>query len=324
MQVTLRKAFSWLSVLVTFTAYAFNYPDVTITGKITDGSSGTPLSYAQVQVQRTNCADGSSAIHSDHQGSYELNVQVDGDAGCQMIITFANEGYVSRRFTIDASKLVAKQADEQVWTIDLQVQLWREGSKGAKATSLGKCTYVQDIQNFTCKGEAAINTRMDEDLLGIKGKIDGIGNDLVVYGRVETLFGDHPLKDTEIMIFSEKNELIRATNADRNGNYFFRLEYDRVALVTYQLKGFVSKTIVFDTHAVPLNEQADGFAANVDVKLFEPIPGEDLSFLQEPMGRSAFDPETINFRWDLAVTMPVKERLDAIIQRHIERQRADP
>jgi hypothetical protein len=139
---------------------------------------------------------------------------------------------------------------------------------------------------------------------------------------VESLFGDAAIKDAEIMIFSAEGEFVKATNTDRTGSYFFRLAYDQVMHVTYQMKGFVSKTIIFDTNSVPMEERDAGFAANVDVKLFEPIPEEDLSFPSDPMGRSAFDPATLNFKWDLLIMVPIKERLDAIIHRHIQRQRA--
>jgi hypothetical protein len=303
-------------------AKGFDFPDVHISGIMSDGATGTPIAYAGITVTRSNCSDGAARILSDAEGRYELDVQVDEGTKCSMSISFTCEGYISRTFVIDASKLVEKDNEEQTWFIQLQVQLWRNGIKGAKASPLGKCVFSTDIETFECKGEASVSTGMDAEYLRLKTEVTEPVADLVIYGRVESLFGDAAINGAEIIVRSPSGEQLSVTKTDRKGSYFFRLAYDQIVHVTYQMQGFVSKKIIFDTNSVPVQERDPGFAANVDVKLFEPIPEEDLSFLSEPMGRSAFDPATLNFKWDLQVTMPVKERLDAIIHRHIQRQRA--
>jgi hypothetical protein len=86
--------------------------------------------------------------------------------------------------------------------------------------------------------------------------------------------------------------------------------------ISFSRPDLVGKRLLIHPNTIPAGAHEPGFRANVDIRLFAPIPAEDLSFLQEPIGILVYDAGQENMGWDMDYSGPLLQRLNTILQRH--------
>ena len=88
-------------------------------------------------------------------------------------------------------------------------------------------------------------------------------------------------------------------------------------------EGRVAKTVEIDLTGTPDSLWIGGVAMNVEITLFEALPGVDYSVLKEPMGKARYNAEQDNLAWDLEYTEGMRQRLEALMEAY-DRQRSTP
>ncbi len=100
-------------------------------------------------------------------------------------------------------------------------------------------------------------------------------------------------------------------NLQRGGNYVIR----------FSLPGHVTKCYAVDTHGPVWEGDNREISVDVEMTLFENVPGVDLSFFDMPMGLARFSATTGMLSWDKAYEeriRPEVDRLMALVRAHRE------
>ena len=113
--------------------------------------------------------------------------------------------------------------------------------------------------------------------------------------------------------FIPENGMDSTVVADAKGYYEMKMTFDQPFRVEYAANGKVAKIVEIDPRTVPNKERKQGFVVWTDITLFEPVPGADFSFLDEPIGKSAYDAKSGTMAWDMDYSLPIMERLNNLL-----------
>jgi hypothetical protein len=83
----------------------------------------------------------------------------------------------------------------------------------------------------------------------------------------------------------------------------------------------VSKNVTINTSSIPEEERQGGMGMNVEMTLFQELPGVDFKLLQQPIGKSKYDPATKNLAWDLAYTAQIQAEMSRMLKEYDERKK---
>lgn len=293
--------------------------DLYFNGIIRDAITGDSLPGCMVQVQQDR--DGLIRnVPVNENGEFLWSVApVEGPRS--YTFHFKAEGHIPQEWRMDASGLGAVSDNRDGWVLLQDVRLL----PGERRAQKNKCVFNSRDSIFKCSGvpddriwsgfvELVIPT-LHADKYAAIDTLPGLN----IYGYVRDHWTKDKIPGAEVLVTVDgagTNSTILHTDAF--GFYACSLPFDGTYNITYSQIGMVSKTIVLDMHNVPVEDRVAGFGAHVDVRLFPPISGEDLSFLDEPLGRMSYDPALQNMAWDMQITAPLLERLDAILKRSRE------
>jgi hypothetical protein len=145
-------------------------------------------------------------------------------------------------------------------------------------------------------------------LLFVLGCATCQAQDLLVYGKIRQYERDAPLHGAEVHL-SRNGSHVVTVQCDSVGYYGISLDVGQQYVLDYRSPGRVSKTVWIDLRGVPADD--GGYGMNVDVRLFAPQDGVDVSFLQEPIGKAAYDSTAHGIRWDMEYTAPRMELVNS-------------
>ena len=100
-----------------------------------------------------------------------------------------------------------------------------------------------------------------------------------------------------------------------NGKFDLSLPPDGIYLLEFSKFGHVTKRIEFSTKNVPPEDAKYGFEFPMEMNLFEKMEGLDVSVLDKPIAKVAFDPSTGYMDYDPAYTKSIQKELDSKIQK---------
>ncbi|MBS1583916.1 MAG: hypothetical protein JST66_17090, partial [Bacteroidetes bacterium] len=154
--------------------------------------------------------------------------------------------------------------------------------------------------------------------LSAQAQVDNV----YVYGTVKDQFTAKKLDGITVTVFKNGSKLAEAvTNA--SGKYEFNLDYGSEYKLLYAKPGMVSKNITIDTRNVPEEERAGGHGMNVEVNLFNELPGIDFSVLQQPIGKAKIDPTTNEMSWDLQYTAQIRSEIDRLMKEYEDKKKRE-
>jgi hypothetical protein len=305
---------------------AAQYHDLVLKVRVSD-ADGKPLAFPIIKAVDVNNRNGEGYhLLGDANGRIENRMTSVSRRAWAYELEVKAEGYASEQLVLDGSEFDMTVATSDLWTFEMEIRLQRKLEDKDMDRGLTRCAYDAKRDRFKCEGNfrkvISVTRSVDPDLAARMAllEVEDAKEGVMVYGYVRDHVSDLGLAAAVVRILPEdgtaRDTLVR-TNAF--GFYVFTLGYDRVFRLTYSAEGTVSKTIVIDLMNIPEEHRLRGFGMNVDMRLFAPIPGEDLSFLEQPMGRSRFVPESGAIDWDHSVSSPVIQRLDEIMQRNRKR-----
>ncbi|MCB9359866.1 MAG: hypothetical protein H6587_10380 [Flavobacteriales bacterium] len=118
----------------------------------------------------------------------------------------------------------------------------------------------------------------------------------------------------------------KTLTSESSGKFNAALEPDAVYVLEFSKPGHVTKRIEFSTKNVPPDDAKYGFEFPMEMNLFEKMDGLDVSILNKPIAKVAFDPATGYMDYDPAYTKSIKselERLKKELEEKLKQQEAD-
>ncbi|NQX98048.1 MAG: hypothetical protein HRT73_09235 [Flavobacteriales bacterium] len=115
----------------------------------------------------------------------------------------------------------------------------------------------------------------------------------------------------------------KTLNSPSNGKFEVNLDPNAVYVIEFSKFGYVTKRMEFSTKNVPPDDAKYGFDFPMEMNLFEEVPDLDVSILNQPIAKVAFNPETGYMDYDAAYTKSIKKELDRLKKELAERQKAD-
>jgi len=315
-----------LGVLLLPLALTAQYNDILLLVTVKD-PGGEPLPYPMIKLVDQNNPTG-DAYHLLGDGKGLIEHRLTGVSGRPRVyeIEVIAEGHLSEFLRLDATGMDLTSQTSEVWTFEMDIHIRKGSAEQVGPQGVTRCWYVHKTNEFKCEGRVkkaiTIKRSNDPDLIARLAMIaaeDAKGG-VMVYGYLRDHWSDAGIADGEINIMRldiPGEEKVIRTN--EFGFYAFTLGYDRIIHLRYTAVGMVPKILVLDLLGISKSDREGGYGTNIDVRLFEPIPGEDLSFLEKPMGRARYVAESGRLDWDHSVSTPIIRQLDEILRRNRKR-----
>ncbi len=147
-------------------------------------------------------------------------------------------------------------------------------------------------------------------------------DNVYVYGTVKDYNTSKKLDGITVTVFKDGAKLSSVVTS-ANGKYEFNLDYGYEYKLLFDKPGMVGKNVVINTRAIPEDERVGGLAMNVEMTLFQEIPGIDFSLLQQPIGKSKFDPATNMLAWDLEYTEQMRAELSRLQKEYDDKKKRE-
>ena len=114
--------------------------------------------------------------------------------------------------------------------------------------------------------------------------------------------------------------LFKTITPEDNGRFEAELPSDAIYIVEFSKPGHITKRIEINTRNVPPDDATYGLDfAGFEVSLFEEIDGLDVSILNQPIAKIAFDPEIGYMNYDAKYTKSIKKELERLKEELAER-----
>ncbi|MBL1231449.1 MAG: hypothetical protein COA31_001880 [Flavobacteriales bacterium] len=113
----------------------------------------------------------------------------------------------------------------------------------------------------------------------------------------------------------------KTINTPANGEFVLELPPDAVYLVEFSKPGFTGKKIEFSTKNVPPEDAKYGFEFPMEMNLFEEVEGLDVSILDKPIAKVAFDPAYGYMDFDPNYTKSIQKELEQLKKDHEQKRK---
>ncbi len=126
-----------------------------------------------------------------------------------------------------------------------------------------------------------------------------------------------PLTNSEVIItYNNQVKVFKTGRTDNSVELILPLDY--VYDVRCVKKGYVFKHVEIDLTGIPEENNEGGFRLELDMTLFHLRPEFDISVMQKPIGKCAYDSDTDNIEFDLAYTIEYKTVLSTELKKTAE------
>lgn len=113
----------------------------------------------------------------------------------------------------------------------------------------------------------------------------------------------------------DRGQVVNSTTTDNGGFYALELDLGSDYVIVISKEGYVSKRFTVNTMDVPEEFAEKHFSGiNVDVVLHKRMAGVDYSIMEKPLNKYAYNPDKINFEFDLKYLQQVKIELEAVYE----------
>lgn len=150
------------------------------------------------------------------------------------------------------------------------------------------------------------------------GQIDNV----YVYGTVKDYNTSKKLDGITVTVFKDGAKLSSVVTS-ANGKYEFNLDYGYEYKLLFDKPGMVGKNVTINTRGIPEEDRIGGLAMNVEMTLFQDIAGIDYSILQQPIGKSKYDPATNMLAWDLEYTEQMRAELNRLQKEYDDKKKRE-
>ncbi|MEX1131674.1 MAG: hypothetical protein WEC15_00480, partial [Flavobacteriales bacterium] len=136
-----------------------------------------------------------------------------------------------------------------------------------------------------------------------------------IYGTVKDYYSSKKIDGVTISVFKNGSKLMDVqTNA--SGKYDVNLDYGADYKLVYSKNGLVSKSIAMDTRNVPEEDRVGGHGFNLEMTLFNDLPGVDFTVLEQPIGKAKYYPDKSEVAWDIAYTEQIRNEVNRLMKEY--------
>lgn len=298
--------------------------DILVKGVLTDAVTGRPLmgsvdAFDELEADSTM----SSSTYCALDGSFELALYSYDSS--YRVVSFQADGHVTRRAVLDMTPMNVALDQDIAWTITMNVALKPivPGVEDPAADDLlGLAVFDNGLKTIRwttaeAREKFPVERMRLRRLVTAENTMDSLEaqHGTTVAGIVEDHWSGKPIEGVAVIVTSPDGyREILAT--DEFGVYGITLPYDRVYRLRFAKVGLIGKVVELDNRDIPAKERERGHRMQVDMRLFKELKGEDLSFLDEPIGRARYDSATNSLKWDMDLTRSVQQRLQQVLDRH--------
>jgi hypothetical protein len=147
-------------------------------------------------------------------------------------------------------------------------------------------------------------------------------DNVYVYGTVKDYNTNKKLDGVTVTVFKDGTKFASVVTS-ANGKYEYNLDYGYEYKLLFEKPGMVGKNVTINTRSIPEEQRVGGLAMNVEMTLFTDIPGINYSILQQPIGKSKYDPSTQMLAWDLEYTEQMRAELDRLQKEYDEKKKRE-
>ncbi len=159
-------------------------------------------------------------------------------------------------------------------------------------------------------------------LLAVAGALQAQIDNIYVYGTVKDYNTSKKLDGITVTVFKDGAKL-NSVVTSANGKYEFNLDFGYDYKILFEKPGIVGKNVAINTKGIPDDDRQGGLAMNVEMTLFKDIPGIDYTILNQPIGKSKYDPGTGMLAWDLEYTEQMRAELGRLQKAYDEQQKRE-
>ena len=145
--------------------------------------------------------------------------------------------------------------------------------------------------------------------------------DLRLHGEVTEYASRTPLDQVLVRVY-RNGVKERSFTTGNGGSYTIDLERDGNYIIRFSLPGHVTKCFAVDTHGTAWQGDRREVSVDVEMTLFENVPGMDLSLFDLPMGLARFCPTTGFLSWDAAYEEQMHREVARVMAEVRERKAA--
>lgn len=295
--------------------------DMFLHGTMRDVRTGEVLRGSLQILDRT---DPGWSGHSETNADGSFDMQLYSYFSSYYVVSFTAADHRTRQAAFDMTAPDRPLGAGEAWEIDMDVMLFPTDTAADSMANapVGVVTYdpEQKTLRWTAAGPHATVTvkrtqrkelNSASAMMAPLWRKDGV----ILAGKVVDHWTERPIKGVEVIVTGADGRSQRVTT-NEFGLYGLVLPCDRPVRITYTKKGLVSKMVEVDATGIPAGERGQGFRVQVDMRLFAPLQGEDLSFLEEPIGKARYEIASDQLRWDMDYTVARWDRLKPILDRH--------
>jgi tetratricopeptide (TPR) repeat protein len=154
--------------------------------------------------------------------------------------------------------------------------------------------------------------------LAANAQIDNV----YVYGTVKDYNTSKKLDGITVSVLKDGAQFTQVVTS-ANGKYEFNLDYGHDYKLVFDKVGMVGKNVSINTTGIPDADRQGGLAMNVEMTLFQELPGIDFKLLQQPIGKSKYDPDTKNLAWDLAYTEQIRAEMERLLKEYDDKKKRE-
>ncbi|MBI2280504.1 MAG: hypothetical protein HYU68_07420, partial [Bacteroidetes bacterium] len=138
-------------------------------------------------------------------------------------------------------------------------------------------------------------------------------NKLEISGRITDYFDDKAIAGVSIKALENNNY---ATNivSDAKGNYLMYVDFEKEFTILYEKAGFMPKKVVVSTKGVPPDKRTKVNDLLIEMTLFKQDKNLDVAFLEQPIGKARYLPQTNEIDWDMGYTAPIAQKLNQTLE----------
>lgn len=160
-------------------------------------------------------------------------------------------------------------------------------------------------------------------LMGMAQRAQAQGGELdnvYIYGTIKDQYTAKKLDGVVVAIYKNGGKL-QEVSSNASGKYEFNVDYGAEYKIVYNKVGWVSKNYTVDTRNVPEESRVGGEGMNIEMTLFQELPGMDFSILNQPIGKAKYYAEKSGLDWDWEYTAQIQNEVNRLIKEYNDRKK---
>jgi hypothetical protein len=135
-------------------------------------------------------------------------------------------------------------------------------------------------------------------------------NKLEIAGTVTDYFSSQAIAGTSVKV-TENGSYINNVVCDGKGDYQMFVDFEKEYTILFEKAGYVNKKIIVNLKGVPPDKRTKVNDLIVEMTLFKQDKNLDVVFLDQPIGKASYVPQTNEIDWNMGYTAPIQQKINS-------------